>query len=51
MKVYSSEAAWNCMSEALQLFGGMGYMRSQPFEQYLRDVRILQIFEVFLFWG
>ncbi|GAB6029896.1 hypothetical protein CHUAL_005596 [Chamberlinius hualienensis] len=44
-KVYSSEAAWNCSSELLQVMGGQGYMKSLPFERVLRDSRILSIFE------
>lgn len=34
------------MSEALQIFGGSGYMRDYPYERMLRDARILLIFEV-----
>ncbi|XP_008064677.1 acyl-CoA dehydrogenase family member 9, mitochondrial [Carlito syrichta] len=45
VKVFSSEAAWQCVSEALQIFGGSGYMRDYPYERMLRDTRILLIFE------
>jgi hypothetical protein len=45
VKVYSSEAGWNCSSELLQVFGGSGYMKDLPFERALRDTRILLIFE------
>ncbi|XP_058422358.1 complex I assembly factor ACAD9, mitochondrial [Diceros bicornis minor] len=45
VKVFSSEGAWQCVSEALQIFGGSGYMRDYPFERILRDTRILLIFE------
>jgi alkylation response protein AidB-like acyl-CoA dehydrogenase len=31
--------------EALQIAGGNGYMRELPYEQYVRDARILPIFE------
>lgn len=34
------------MSEALQILGGLGYMRDYPYERMLRDTRILLIFEV-----
>lgn len=37
-----------CVSEALQVLGGVGYTKNYPFERYLRDCRILQIFEVSL---
>ncbi|XP_004628999.1 acyl-CoA dehydrogenase family member 9, mitochondrial [Octodon degus] len=45
VKVFSSEAAWQCVSEALQILGGSGYMKDYPYERMLRDARILPIFE------
>ncbi|XP_067399884.1 complex I assembly factor ACAD9, mitochondrial [Emydura macquarii macquarii] len=45
VKVFSSEGAWICVSEALQILGGLGYMKDYPYERYLRDSRILLIFE------
>ncbi|KAK1799638.1 hypothetical protein P4O66_006179 [Electrophorus voltai] len=45
VKVFSSEGAWVCVSEALQVLGGVGYTKNYPFERFLRDCRILQIFE------
>lgn len=33
------------MSEALQVLGGLGYTKNYPYERYLRDCRILLIFE------
>nr|XP_056717617.1 complex I assembly factor ACAD9, mitochondrial [Euleptes europaea] len=45
VKVFSSENAWVCVSEALQILGGLGYMKDYPYERYLRDCRILLIFE------
>ena len=44
-KVFNSEALWNAADEALQIAGGMGYMREQPYEQAVRDSRINRIFE------
>lgn len=44
-QVFSSEGAWACVSEALQILGGLGYMKDYPYERYLRDTRILLIFE------
>ena len=35
-----------CVSEALQVLGGLGYTKNYPYERYLRDCRILLIFEV-----
>lgn len=43
--MFSSEGAWACVSEALQILGGLGYMKDYPYERYLRDSRILLIFE------
>ncbi|XP_012887766.1 PREDICTED: acyl-CoA dehydrogenase family member 9, mitochondrial [Dipodomys ordii] len=45
VKVFSSEGAWQCVSEALQILGGSGYMKDYPYERLLRDTRILLIFE------
>ena len=44
-KVFNSEALWTAADEALQIAGGMGYMREQPYERIVRDVRINRIFE------
>jgi acyl-CoA dehydrogenase family protein 9 len=44
-KVFNSEALWTAADEALQIAGGMGYMREQPYERVVRDVRINRIFE------
>jgi very long chain acyl-CoA dehydrogenase len=44
-KVFGSEAAWFVADEAIQILGGMGYMRSTGLEKVLRDLRIFRIFE------
>lgn len=44
-KVFASDSAWFVADEALQIYGGMGYMRSAGIEKYLRDIRIFRIFE------
>src|SRR3954453_19901151 len=44
-KVFNSEALWTAADEALQIAGGMGYMREQPYELAVRDARINRIFE------
>ncbi len=44
-KVLSSEALWRTVDEALQIAGGLGYMREVPYERAMRDARINRIFE------
>ncbi|XP_013389878.1 very long-chain specific acyl-CoA dehydrogenase, mitochondrial [Lingula anatina] len=44
-KVYASEAAWACTDEAIQILGGMGYMKECGLERVMRDIRIFRIFE------
>jgi len=44
-KVFASEAMQRTAYESLQIAGGNGYMRELPYEQYVRDARILPIFE------
>lgn len=46
VQVFSSEGGWICCSEALQVLGGLGYTKNYPYERYVRDCRILPIFEV-----
>ena len=41
----SQEAAWYCVDEAIQILGGMGYMRECGLEKVMRDMRIFRIFE------
>ena len=44
-KVFASELAFRATSEAQQIAGGLGYSREYPYEQALRDCRIMLIFE------
>ena len=44
-KVAATEFLWYQANRALQLAGGAGYMRDQPYEKILRDIRIFPIFE------
>jgi len=44
-KVYASEAIQRAAYEALQIAAGSGFMRAYPYEQAMRDSRILTIFE------
>jgi alkylation response protein AidB-like acyl-CoA dehydrogenase len=45
VKVAGTEFLWYQVNRALQLAGGSGYMRDQPYEKSLRDTRIFPIFE------
>jgi acyl-CoA dehydrogenase family protein 9 len=45
VKVSSTEFLWYGTNRALQLKGGAGYMRDEPYEKVLRDTRIFPIFE------
>ncbi|MCW8878568.1 MAG: acyl-CoA dehydrogenase family protein [Kangiellaceae bacterium] len=44
-KLFASEAAEKICSDAIQVFGGYGYLNEFPVERYYRDVRICQIYE------
>jgi acyl-CoA dehydrogenase family protein 9 len=44
-KVAATEFTWYQVNRALQLAGGQGYMRDEPYEKVLRDLRIFPIFE------
>ena len=44
-KIAASEAALRAADEAVQIFGGYGYMRDYPVEKLLRDAKALEILE------
>lgn len=44
-KMYASDVAMKVAVDAVQIFGGYGYMRDYPIEKYLRDAKITQIYE------
>lgn len=44
-KLYASDVAMKVTVDALQIFGGYGYMRDYPIEKYVRDAKITQIYE------
>ena len=44
MKLYAARAAFEVADEAIQLFGGNGYVSEYRVEQLARDARVLQIY-------
>ncbi len=44
-KMYASDVAMRVTTDAVQLFGGYGYMREYPVEKMMRDAKITQIYE------
>lgn len=44
-KIFATERLWTLANDALQVAGGMGFMREYPFERIVRDARINLIFE------
>ncbi|MCV6621064.1 MAG: acyl-CoA dehydrogenase family protein, partial [Cellvibrionaceae bacterium] len=44
MKLYAAQAAMEVTTQAVQIFGGNGYMREYRVEQLMRDAKILQIY-------
>jgi acyl-CoA dehydrogenase family protein 9 len=44
-KVFSSELAFRATCDAQQIAGGLGYSKEYPYEQAVRDSRIMLIFE------
>lgn len=44
-KRYATDAGFAICDQALQLYGGYGYIKEYPMERYFRDVRVHQILE------
>jgi alkylation response protein AidB-like acyl-CoA dehydrogenase len=44
-KLYASEAAVRCANQALQVFGGYGYIDEYPAGKLLRDARVMTLYE------
>lgn len=44
-KCFASDVAMEVTTNALQVFGGYGYMKEYPIEKYMRDAKITQIYE------
>ena len=44
-KVMASDTAMKVTTDAVQIFGGYGYMKEYPVEKMMRDAKITQIYE------
>lgn len=44
-KLFASDTAMKVTTDAIQIFGGYGYMRDYPVEKFMRDAKITQIYE------
>jgi butyryl-CoA dehydrogenase len=44
-KCWAADAAMKVTTDAVQVFGGYGYTREFPVERYMRDAKIMQIYE------
>jgi len=44
-KCFGSDVAMQTTVEAVQIFGGYGYMKDYPVEKLMRDAKLLQIYE------
>jgi alkylation response protein AidB-like acyl-CoA dehydrogenase len=45
VKAYGTDAAFEVSSRAIQVYGGHGFLKDHPVEQYCRDAKIFQIYE------
>ena len=44
-KLFAADTAMSVTTDAVQIFGGYGYMREYPVEKMMRDAKITQIYE------
>jgi butyryl-CoA dehydrogenase len=44
-KLFASDVAMEVTTEAVQIYGGYGYMKEYPVEKFMRDAKITQIYE------
>ena len=44
-KSFAPDVAMEVTTDAVQIFGGVGYTREYPVEKWMRDAKIMQIFE------
>jgi butyryl-CoA dehydrogenase len=44
-KMFASDVAMKVTTDAVQIFGGYGYVKEYPVEKMMRDAKITQIYE------
>jgi alkylation response protein AidB-like acyl-CoA dehydrogenase len=44
-KLFAGDTAMSVTTDAVQIFGGYGYMQEYPVERHMRDAKITQIYE------
>ncbi len=44
-KCFAADAAMRVTTDAVQVFGGVGYTREFPVERFMRDAKVMQIYE------
>jgi alkylation response protein AidB-like acyl-CoA dehydrogenase len=44
-KCYATDTAMQVTTDAVQIFGGYGYSKEYPVERYMRDAKLMQIYE------
>jgi alkylation response protein AidB-like acyl-CoA dehydrogenase len=44
-KLFATDTAMRVTTDAVQVFGGYGYTSEYPVERYLREAKVMQIFE------
>jgi len=44
-KMVATDTAMRVTTDAVQVLGGAGYTRDHPVERYMREAKIMQIFE------
>ena len=44
-KCFAADAAMKVTTDAVQVFGGVGYTREFPVERFMRDAKVMQIYE------
>jgi acyl-CoA dehydrogenase len=44
-KCYATDSCMQVTTDAVQIFGGYGYSKEYPVEKYMRDAKLMQIYE------